>query len=196
MGEVWKPVAGYEGLYEVSNFGNVRSLFRYKKQLKPYENARGYKTVELAKDKTRKRVFVHRLVAAAFIENLNNLPQVNHIDENPRNNCADNLEWCSAKYNMNYGEGAKTRHAKINYSNPIFAKTARINGAKTSRPVLQYTMDGVLISRYISGKDAHRATGINHSHILECCAGKRYKTVGGYVWKYEERNDDLLVSQS
>jgi hypothetical protein len=192
MNEIWKPIAGYENLYEVSNLGNVRSLFRYKRHLKPSISSGGYLSVELL----HRRFLVHRLVADAFIPNPDSKLQVNHKDENKQNNCADNLEWCTAKYNMNYGEAAKTRHSKIDYTNPVFADRARKNGAKVSKPVLQFSKDGVLIGRYVSGKEAHRKTGINHSHILECCAGKRYKTVGGFVWKYDERNDDLLVSRS
>lgn len=196
MEESWLPAVGYEGLYEVSNKGNVRSLFRYKKQLIPSKGNNGYLSVELFKDKHRKRVLVHRLVAIAFIPNPENLPQVNHKDENRHNNSVENLEWCSAKYNMNYGEGGKTRHLKIDYSKPVYVENAKRNGAIQSRPVLQFSKEGVLINRYTSGKEAHRQTGISHSHILECCAGKRYKTVGGFIWKFDERNDDLLASQS
>lgn len=193
--EIWKPISHFEGLYEVSNMGNVRSLFRYKKVLKPAVSKAGYLTVDLFGDKNSMRRLVHRLVADAFIPNPDNLPQVNHKDENKQNNCVDNLEWCTAKYNMNYGEAAKTRHSKIDYTKPVFAECARKNGAKSSRPVLQFSKDGVLLNRYSSGKEAHRNTGISHSHIMECCAGKRYKTVGGFIWKYDERNDDLLVLQ-
>lgn len=191
MAEVWKPVAGYEGLYEVSNLGHVRSLYRYKKQLKPTASKAGYLLVDLK----GKKFSVHRLIAIAFLPNPEGYPQVNHKDENKQNNCVENLEWCTAKYNMNYGEGAKKRSSKIDYTKPCFKENAIKNGAKVSRPVLQLSKDGVLLNRYSSGKEAHRQTGINHSHILECCAGKRYKTVGGFVWKYDERNDDLLGFQ-
>lgn len=92
MGESWLPVIGYEGLYEVSDKGNVRSLFRYKKQLKPSKGNNGYLSVELFKGKQRKRASIHRLVATAFISNPQNLPQVNHKDENKHNNCVENLE--------------------------------------------------------------------------------------------------------
>lgn len=148
-------------------------------------------SVELFKDKKGKKFLVHRLVALAFIPNPNCLPQVNHKDENRANNDVDNLEWCSAKYNMNYGMGAKTRHLKIDYSKPSYALNARANGKKVSRPVAQYGRDGSFICDYESGKEAHRKTGINHSHILECCAGK-VKTAGGYIWEYK-RSDDLSV---
>lgn len=186
---------GYEGLYEVSDKGNVRSLFRYKKQLKPSKGNNGYLSVELFKGKQRKRASIHRLVATAFISNPQNLPQVNHKDENKHNNCVENLEWCSAKYNMVYGTAMSRRIANTDYSSPRYLENARKNGATQSKPVLQFSKDGILLNRYSSGKEAYRKTGLSHSHILECCAGKRYKTVGGYIWKYDERNDDLLVSQ-
>lgn len=191
----WRAIPGYEGLYEVNNFGSVRSLFRYKKQLTPSKGAHGYLTVELYKGKQRKRVLVHRLVAMAFIQNPKNYPQVNHKDENRCNNTVENLEWCSAIYNMNYGIGGETRHSKIDYSKPCYAENARKNGAIRSKPVLQFSIDGTLLNKYCSAKEAHRETGLNHSHILECCNGKRYKTVGGFVWKFDERNDALLAFQ-
>lgn len=102
--EIWKPVVGLENLYEVSNKGNVRSL-NYKRQgivhnLILLNNTHGYKSVMIGgKSRT-----VHRLVAVAFIPNPNNYPQINHKDENKANNCVENLEWCTPKYNINYGE--------------------------------------------------------------------------------------------
>lgn len=117
--EVWKPVKGYEGYYEVSNLGRVRSLDRYidhinrwgtvqrrlqKGQImSPSVTHDNYQSVALSKNNTSRDMSVHRLVATAFIPNPDNLPQVNHKDENPSNNCADNLEWCTAIYNNNYG---------------------------------------------------------------------------------------------
>lgn len=193
---LWRSVVGYENLYEVSSNGDIRSLYRYKKTLKHSISKNGYHTVELFKDGKGKRLLVHRLVAEAFIPNLDMFPQVNHIDENKNNNSVSNLEWCTAKYNMNYGNGAKLRHSKHDYSNPAYAQTARINGKKTCRAVSQFSKDGILIKTFESGKEAHRQTGINHAHILECCASKKYKTVGGFVWKHAERGVDLLAFQS
>lgn len=180
---VWKPIVDYEGLYEVSNTGQIRSLFRYKKTLKYNVTKRGYCTVELFKNKLSKRLLVHRLVAEAFIPNPDNLPQVNHIDENPQNNSVDNLEWCTAKYNMNYGEGAKTRHLKIDYTTEKRKQVARENGKKRAKPVLQIE-NGKIINRYESAKRASIMTGIDHSHICEAARGK-HKTSGGYEWMYE-----------
>lgn len=180
---VWKPIVDYEGLYEVSNTGQIRSLFRYKKTLKYNVTKRGYCTVELFKNKLSKRLLVHRLVAEAFIPNPDNLPQVNHIDENPQNNSVNNLEWCTAKYNMNYGEGAKTRHLKIDYTTEKRKQVARENGKARAVPVVQIE-NGIMICAYENAKIASERTGVNHSHICDVANGKR-KTAGGYVWKYE-----------
>lgn len=106
--EVWKPVVGFEGTYEVSNCGQVRSLPKGRTKgriLKPYLNRYGYHVVTLRKESGGKNycLKVHRIVANAFIENPNNYPYINHKDENKTNNFADNLEWCSPYYNVHYG---------------------------------------------------------------------------------------------
>ena len=111
MNEEWRPVVGYEGLYEVSNLGRVRSLDRYDRMnrfcegriLKLSADRLGYLRAQLYSSSKRKSFLVHRLVAQAFIPNPDNLPQVNHRDENPSNDNVDNLEWCDGKYNVNYG---------------------------------------------------------------------------------------------
>ena len=111
MMEEWRPVVGYEGLYEVSNTGQVRSLDKYDtkgrflrgKTLKLLECTNGYLMIGLNKNGIRKVYLVHRLVAEAFIERFDGLYEVNHKDENKKNNSVDNLEWCSKKYNNNYG---------------------------------------------------------------------------------------------
>ena len=128
--EIWKPVVGYEGLYEVSSYGRVKSLDRYVK----YSDGRIYlhkgKVLSLAKDKNgyfvvslyfngkHNTIKVHRLVAQAFIPNPDNLPEVNHLDEDKTNNRVENLEWCDHKYNMNYGTRnirSKDTHIKNGY---------------------------------------------------------------------------------
>lgn len=107
--EIWKNIKGYEGLYQVSNLGRIKSLPKYncktEKILKTHISRRdGRCSVLLCKNPyTRERLSIHRLVANAFIENPNNLPEINHKDENPKNNIYTNLEWCNRKYNMNYG---------------------------------------------------------------------------------------------
>lgn len=114
MIEEWREIEGYEGLYQVSNLGRVKSLFRVvirsngkpntvNEKILKYGMNRGYCAVVLCKNGKRKMYKVHRLVAMAFLSNPHNLPEVNHKDENKKNNCVDNLEWCTPKYNTNYG---------------------------------------------------------------------------------------------
>lgn len=119
--EIWRPIVGYEGLYEVSSYGRVRSLDRYVKcdyeryrlhkgkVLSPAKDRYGYLSVVLSCNGKHKTITVHRIVAQAFIPNPDNLPEINHRDEDKINNRVDNLEWCTAKYNMNYG----TRNIRI-----------------------------------------------------------------------------------
>ena len=109
--EIWRPIEGYEGLYEVSSYGKVRSLDKYDSMnrflrgriLRLFTDGLGYLRAQLYSNSKRKSFLVHRLVAQAFLPNPDNLPQVNHIDENPSNDNVDNLEWCDGKYNVNYG---------------------------------------------------------------------------------------------
>ena len=128
MKEIWKSIKNYEGLYEVSNLGRVKSL-NYNKTgkeqiLKPAKVKNGYLLVGLCNNKKVKTYHVHRLVAQTFIPNPNDLPQVNHKDEDKENNCIDNLEWCSAEYNMNYGTRNK-RIGKANKNKTISEETRK-----------------------------------------------------------------------
>lgn len=118
--EIWKPIVGYEELYEVSNLGNVRSFNRiinrpvgaYLKKgrvLRAGKSRNGYLTVRLVGNEGTSTLNVHRLVAQAFLDNPNGYNEVNHLDEDKTNNKADNLEWCTHKYNVNYG----TRNRRI-----------------------------------------------------------------------------------
>lgn len=104
--EVWKTIDGYDYPYEISNRGKVLGV---RGLMKPYDNGYGYLVVELRKDGKRKHLRVHRLVAEAFLPNTDNLPEVNHKDENKHNNEVTNLEWCTSGYNKRYGNGRKLR---------------------------------------------------------------------------------------
>lgn len=162
INENWKPVKGYEGLYEVSDLGNVRSL-NYKKTgdvrlMHPAKNKDGYLHLGLRKDGEYRQYGVHRIVAEAFIPNPDNLPQVNHKDENPLNNNVSNLEWCTCMYNNNYG--------------------------KHSKYVVQYTKDGVLLKVHKGISVASRETNVDFRNISDCCRGKQ-KSAGGYIWRYQ-----------
>lgn len=181
--EVWKPIEGYEGLYEVSNFGIVKSLRKDVKCNKsirrqeeiimsPQKDMFGYLKVQLRKNGTIKTVKIHRLVAIAFIPNPNQYRCINHKDEDKTNNHVSNLEWCTHKYNANYGT-CKQRIAE-----------------KIRKPVLQYDMFGNFIARYDSIGDASKATGARHNAIGQCCMGvKRHRTAKGFVWRYEKRQN-------
>lgn len=176
--ENWRWVEGYEGLYMVSDKGQVMSVPKraarsngckvsYEgKLLQPAKNKKGYLIVGLSRDGALSTKAVHRLVAEAFLQNNDNLPCVNHIDEDKSNNHAENLEWCSIEYNNNYG----TRNERIS--------------ATASRAV-QMILDGKVIAEYPSAKKAHEATGATPSHVNECCNGKR-KTANGFEWRYKE----------
>ena len=171
MEEIWQDIEGYEGLYQVSNLGRVKSL-RNNIILSQSITRNGYKNVILYTNNIRKLYLVHRLVATAFIPNPDNLPQVNHKDENKTNNRVDNLEWCDCKYNINYGTCIRRR------------QLSNTNG-KCSKTVLQYSLDGTFIKEWKSTMDVERNLGLANSHISECCRNI-IKTAYGYIWKYKK----------
>lgn len=166
MSEIWIPVKGYLGLYEVSNFGNVRSLnygrTKQIKVLKFIEDKDGYLTVGLCKNGKIKFCKVHRLVAEVFLPNWFDDPEVNHRDENKTNNQVNNLEWCDHKYNVNYGTRTE----------------------KCSKPVLQFTKEGEFVREWNSTKEVGR-NGFDQGAVSACCRGTRLKTHKGYIWKYK-----------
>lgn len=169
--EIWKDIVGFEGLYQISNLGNVKSLNYLhtgkERILKLSKNQYGYLYVTFRKNGEKKNYLIHRLVCQSFIPNPNNLPQVNHKDECKTNNCVENLEWCTCKENINYGSHNKRVSEKM------------------SKTVLQFTKDGEFIKEWKSGKDIQRILGFDSSHISRCCLGKR-KSAFGFVWKYSK----------
>lgn len=179
MEEIWKDIEGFEGLYKISNCGNVYSVGgrvmgrmnnRYKNKpriMKPYIR-NGYEHIRLTKDNKQFHYKIHRLVALAFLPNPKNYPYVNHKDENKRNNHVNNLEWCNAKYNLNYG-----------------THNERMKKTKSKNPIAQYTLDGNLLAIYLSSREIERLFGFPHSSIDNCCKKKYgYKTSHGYKWEY------------
>lgn len=166
--EIWKDIPGYEGLYQVSNLGRVKSLPKYnhnqERIMKQNVNSRNKRlSVILCKSpSSHKRITVHRLVALAFIENSNGYCEINHKDENPQNNSVENLEWCSRKYNMNYGTTPK-----------------RFNN-KRKKPIIGITEDGTELK--FDSVRAGKEKGFDSSGILYSIrTGKKYK---GVIWKY------------
>lgn len=169
--EEWKIIEGYPN-YQISNYGNVKSLnFGKEKILKQKMDRNGYFLVGLSKEGKKKHYLVHRIVASAFIPNPNNLPIINHIDEVKTNNCANNLEWCTQKYNINFGT-TKERISKTLKGKILHQK-----------PIVQLTKSGLIIGVYESASQVERELNINHTTISKCCNGKR-KTCGGFKWKY------------
>ena len=171
MEELWEDIPGYEGKYQVSTFGNVR---RSKgKVLKPQKRGRGYLAVWLYDGNGNARqVSVHRLVAETFLPNPEDLPEVNHIDEDKLNNAVCNLAWCSHKSNSSYG----SRGAKISKANT--------NG-KRSRAICQYTLNGELVAVFPSLQEAQR-NGYAASNICRCANGHpEYSHAYGYLWRYQ-----------
>lgn len=169
--EVWKRIDGYER-YEVSNYGRVRSLdkrdvwgrLRKGKVLKPFHDTGGYMQVCLRNGDKQCNKNVHRLVAMAFIDNPERLPEINHKDENIENNHVDNLEWCTRLYNARYGTFQKRAHITL------------------GKPLMQIK-DGEIIAVFSSTLEADRKTGVNHGSISRCCNGGQ-KTSGGYTWAW------------
>lgn len=187
------PVRDYPD-YMIYEDGRIWSN-KSNKFLKPAYTKLGYASVELFNDNGSRRLLIHRLVAQAFIPNPNHYPQVNHIDENPKNNNVENLEWCTAKYNMNYGKGAKTRHSKIDYSTKDRKVLARKNGKLASKPLLMFTKSGEFVREFASAVDASIKTGIYKTNISRS-AKSDHLCAGGYKFEFKnERSDDLLVSQ-
>lgn len=196
MVEIWKPVVGWEGLYEVSNQGRVRSLDRevpakvgtvirkgrlLSQRITPF----GYIRVKLTRDKQSKYYMVHRLVGEAFLSNPDNLPFINHKDENKKNNTVylnpdgsvdfskSNLEWCTRLYNARYG----TNIERI--------RTSHINNPKLSKKVAKCSISGEIIEIYPSQAEAARKNGLFQSRISNCCIGKpKCVTHGGYKWRF------------
>ena len=177
MKEIWKDIQGFEELFQVSNLGRIRSLDRFVKSGKsqrfqkgqimhPHVTNKGYLRADLTNNGQKFKYMVHKLVAEAFIPNPNNLPFVNHIDENKQNNSTNNLEWCTNKYNTDYSN---------------------------STPIDQYTLNGEYIITHKSIAEAQRKTGIAAASICNCCKGN-FKQAGGYLWSYSKTSITKFIN--
>lgn len=183
MEEIFKDIHGFEGLYLISSFGRIKSLGNGKSSdprtkverfLKTRIKNSGYEQVKLCKNGKCNHYLVHRLMAVTFIENRNNLPEINHIDGNKQNNTLSNLEWVSSSENQ--------IHAfKLGLQKSIKGKDN-----KQSIPVLQLSKDGLLIKEWGSIKQIKREAGLNTYGIIGCCKNKvKYKTAYGFKWQYK-----------
>lgn len=189
--EVWRDVKDYEGLYQVSNLGNVKRITptiiigKYGQiiirndigALSPVI-IKGYNRVVLYKNCKRKNYFVHRLVAEAFIPNPNNKPHIDHIDTHKDNNCVWNLKWVTPKENQN--NPLTLKHIKKGL---IGIPRPKGKGNKRSIIILQYTKDGQFVAEYTGINQASIATGISRGNIIAVLKGRR-NIAGGYIWKY------------
>lgn len=170
--EKWRDIPGYEGLYQASDLGKIKSLEKYvnnrykdvyreERILKPSISKGGYKRVVLTKDGTKKYIAVHRLIAMTFIPNPDNFPQINHKDEDKQNNCVSNLEWCTCKYNTRYSKAKK---------------------------IIQYDLEGNYIKEWDCIKQVEEELNIKSNNLGNCLKG-RNKTAGGYIWRYINENN-------
>lgn len=175
MDEEWRDVVGYEGLYKVSNLGNVYSYY-VNRNLKGGYTLDGYRYVALRKDNVRKNKFVHRLVGIAFIDNPDNLPLINHKDENPKNNRVDNLEWCDHEYNNTY--------------NNVHMR----NSKKISKRVYGYNENCEFAYEYYGAREAARRLNLNNRYICDSCNGKipLYENI---AWSYDKLTNQEITSR-
>lgn len=191
MTEIFKSIKGFEGHYEVSNFGKVKSLKNGVERIMSAAGKR-YKTIVLYKDGKAKCFSLHNLVWTTFVGPVPEGYEINHMDENPSNNRLDNLNLLTHKQNMNWGTVgerlSKTRtgrkmseDTKMKKSKVMIGKM--VNHPGISKRVVQYTLDDEYVNDYPSTQEAARQTGFSGGCIRECCSGVR-KTHKGYKWKY------------
>lgn len=170
--EIWKDINGFEGLYQISNLGRIKALskksgFLVRKEhiLNPTIKENGYEQIDLQKNNEKTKKYIHRLVAEAFIPNLNNYPCINHIDYNKRNNNVSNLGWCTYSQNNSY------------------SRCQIIGGLARRIPVVQYDKQGNVIKIWDCATTASKELNILNTNITACCKG-RCKSAYGYIWKY------------
>lgn len=180
MVEIWRDIKGFEGYYQVSNMGNIKTVKRIVsfgknkrivvEELKTLvDDKDGYKDIILYKNGEHRHVKVHRVVAETFIPNPKGYKEINHKNENKADNRVENLEWCSRKYNNDYGNRTKSTRE---------TQSVRIN---------QYSLDGVFIKSWLGARIIERVLGFSNANIIKCCKGKAH-TAYGFIWKYADED--------
>lgn len=195
--ETWKQVKGYEGMYEISNLGRLKSVERKvknkngyrlikEKMLKPIKNNKGYYCYGLRNKTGLKMILLHRLLGEHFLDNKNNYPCINHKDGNKLNNHIDNLEWCCYKHNINeaYRLGLNDYTYHDNFKHDYW-KGKYGKEHNCSKPIFQYDKNGNFIKEWESITKASDETNINYCSISNNCRGKQ-KSAGGFVWMFKE----------
>ena len=183
MKEIWKDIKGYEGLYQISNLGNVKKLINNKYMA--ISKDLGYETVKLTnKNGNRRHLFLHRIIADVFIPNPNNYKIVNHIDCNKFNNNIKNLEWCTQKENV--------KHAWKNNLCERTKKACAKNGKNNSKKIIQLDKNKNIVKVWESTMEIERTLKIKHNNISFCCKNKE-RTAKGYYWEYY--NQDVSNSK-
>ena len=170
MKEIWKDIKEYEGLYQISNYGRVKTLNpgynKIKSNIKSLRKCHdGYYRISLYKDKKIKTYYIHKLVAKHFIPNPNNYSCINHKDENKLNNNISNLEWCTKKYNNIYSINKRKKHKK---------------------GILQFDKNQKLINKWKSIAEASKKLNISYNAIFRCCNNTQ-KYAGNYIWRYADK---------
>lgn len=182
--ETWKDIKGFEGIYQISNMGRVKSFKADPNgRILSIKNSKGdYLNIVLCHGNKRRSVKVHRLVAEAFIPNPDNKPEVNHKDGNKQNNRVENLEWVTRIENQ--------RHALAHNPN-ILKGMVQYNRYIRPRTIQQFTMDGRFVAEYANSTEAEKATGVCQRNILQVAGREEYKPgkirkqAGGYIWRFK-----------
>lgn len=177
--EEWRDIKGYEGHYQISNLGRVKSLYFKNRQgkifrekiLKQNFDNMGYLFVGLSNNGTLKTTKIHRLVAETFIDNPNNYKTINHINGVKTDNRVENLEWCTQKYNVQQAYKNGLGKGKKEWDSPL------------SKKVNQYTLDGEFIKTWACTKQIERELGFKNSNISACCNGRLVKAYN-FIWRY------------